>query len=394
MCMQAVTGRLGMASAFWCLATALVLGIFTRPVQAETTFAVTDLGVLPGGAQSVATAINASGVITGTSTGANGIGTPFIYANGQMTSLGFSPAEGTAINNLGQITGYSGAGPVNAFVYSAGHTTVLNTLGGSYTDGEAINDLGQVAGSSDISGTGQTRHAILNTGGQTLDLGTLGGSQSYAHGINNAGQIVGESYLAGGNEHAFLDSNGQMMDLGTIDGNAWSFAYAINASGQITGSAEVQDGALGTEYHAFLYSAGVMQDLGKLAAYPNSSGRAINSAGDIVGFSYTNSGIDHAFLYTNGSMSDLNTLIDPASGWTVGVALGINDSDQIVGSGTNALGQQHALLLTPVEVPEPASLAAPCLCILVMLVRSKAPKRLAPLAAQPGVSHDYRRRAR
>jgi hypothetical protein len=46
-------------------------------------------------------------------------------------------------------------------------------------------------------------------------------------------------------------------------------------------------------------------------------------------------------------MTDLNTLIDPASGWTVLRATGINDKGQIIANGKNSLAQQHALLLTP-----------------------------------------------
>ena len=63
----------------------------------------------------------------------------------------------------------------------------------------------------------------------------------------------------------------------------------------------------------------------------------------------------HAFLYSNGSMTDLNSLIDPASGWTLHYAFAINDSGQIVGTGNNSLRQAHAFLLTP--TPEPSTLA-------------------------------------
>ena len=67
------------------------------------------------------------------------------------------------------------------------------------------------------------------------------------------------------------------------------------------------------------------------------------------------SGDTHPFLYNNSTMTDLNTLIDPSSGWTLKNAQGINDAGQIVGIGTNPSGHRHAFLLTP--VPEPSSLA-------------------------------------
>ena len=54
-------------------------------------------------------------------------------------------------------------------------------------------------------------------------------------------------------------------------------------------------------------------------------------------------------------MTDLNTLINLSSGWTIKDAMAINDSGQIVGYGINPAGQTHACLLTP--TPEPSTLA-------------------------------------
>jgi probable HAF family extracellular repeat protein len=71
-----------------------------------------------------------------------------------------------------------------------------------------------------------------------------------------------------------------------------------------------------------------------------------------------------AFLYSNGAMIDLNSLLLPGSGWTLSSATAINDSGQIVGYGINPSGQQHAFLLdgaaaaaAPAAAPEPSSLA-------------------------------------
>ena len=54
-------------------------------------------------------------------------------------------------------------------------------------------------------------------------------------------------------------------------------------------------------------------------------------------------------------MQDINSLISPNSGWTLGAAYAINDSGQIVGTGTNPNGKSDAFLLTP--IPEPSTLA-------------------------------------
>jgi probable HAF family extracellular repeat protein len=66
-------------------------------------------------------------------------------------------------------------------------------------------------------------------------------------------------------------------------------------------------------------------------------------------------GGQRAFIYDNGSMTDLNSLIGAGSGWYLWWADDINDSGQIIGTGWH-YGQQHAFLLTPAAVPVPAAI--------------------------------------
>jgi probable HAF family extracellular repeat protein len=62
---------------------------------------------------------------------------------------------------------------------------------------------------------------------------------------------------------------------------------------------------------------------------------------------HTASGTDyHAFVYSNGKMQDLNSLITPIPGWTLITAFGINDAGQIVGYMINN-SDGHVFLLTP-----------------------------------------------
>jgi probable HAF family extracellular repeat protein len=135
-----------------------------------------------------------------------------------------------------------------------------------------------------------------------------------------------------------LYSSGKMTDLGTLGGTS-SYAYGINASGQVVGVAKTGSGS----NHAFIYNDGTMTDLG--AGQANS----INANGQVVGYSG-----NHAFLYSNGVMTDFNSMIATSSGWTLKSATGINDNRQVVGYGTNPSGQTDAFLLTP--MPEPSSL--------------------------------------
>ena len=91
-----------------------------------------------------------------------------------------------------------------------------------------------------------------------------------------------------------------------------------------------------------------MTDLGTLGG-TQSNAFGINDEGQVVGSSQLASGtVTHAFLYSGGAMTDLNSLADnSAAGWTLTQASGINDLGWIVGSGVDPAGDTHAILLTP-----------------------------------------------
>ena len=83
------------------------------------------------------------------------------------------------------------------------------------------------------------------------------------------------------------------VDLGTL-GGANSKAFGINPRGDIVGQSETANG----ETHAFLYRDGTMTDLGTLPGGFESVAYGINPRGDVVGESGTRSGDGHAILWT------------------------------------------------------------------------------------------------
>jgi len=56
--------------------------------------------------------------------------------------------------------------------------------------------------------------------------------------------------------------------------------------------------------------------------------RGINNLGQVVGYADTADGLQHAFLYSAGQMTDLGVIGDR---WCSSIAYGINDNGQIVG---------------------------------------------------------------
>jgi probable HAF family extracellular repeat protein len=312
-----------------------------------------------------ADALNASGQVTGSAQKPDYSGLyAFIYSGGAITdidTLGYAQSYGYAINSLGQVAGYgyfANGLDYMAFLYSNGKMTALGTLsGGTASYAQGLNDSGQVVGYADVSG-GTAVHAFLYSQGTMTDLGTLSaGGDSSAYAINASGQVAGQaSYgtppTSGGSPtyHAFLYSNGKMNDLGTLGGSS-SAGYAINADGQVVGwSYTAKDAAK----HAFITNAttNALTDLGSLGGADSEAG-GINASGVVVGFSTTSSSTDHvAFVYRDGQMFDLNTLLTPgsASQYEIIGAVGINDAGQIAADGyDSATGDYAALLLTPVS---------------------------------------------
>jgi probable HAF family extracellular repeat protein len=369
-----------------------------------------DLGSLAGADScSVAASINDAGVISGHSetaivdhvTGFNEVHA-VRWKDGailDLGTLGGGVSFGSGINKSGQIAGFalntisdavsiydfqffglSNGTETRAFLWTNGIMQDLGTLGGPDAWSSFVNDAGQVAGFSytdsavnSTTGVPTTHPFLWDPARGMSDLGTLGGTLAgsqtvFDGGLNNLGQVVGASTLAGDQVfHPFLWTNpGPMQDLGTLGGTN-GVAGAINDAGEIIGTADlpgsVADPFLGRESfnvsHAFLWKNGTMRDLGTLLGDKSSASSAINSQGQIVGYSCPRTCEDHfhdhAVLWQNGSIFDLNKLIRAGrTGLILTRAFAINDRGEIAGIGTPPgcdfdLICSHAFLLVPVQ---------------------------------------------
>ncbi len=174
------------------------------------------------------------------------------------------------------------------------------------------------------------------------DLGaSLGGPNTVAWGTNVAGHVVGSADLPDGQTyHAFLFANGTTVDLGTLGGR--SEAFAVNSADVVVGWSQAGGG---TSRHAFRYENGVMLDLGTLGG-ASSEALAVNRDGDVVGWAETPQGEQRAFIWRSGMLTNLNTLIPPASGWILQAATAIDERGAVAGYG-QFQGQLRAFFLTP-----------------------------------------------
>jgi len=182
---------------------------------------------------------------------------------------------------------------------------------------------------------------------------------SEARGVNDSGQIVGHI----GRASSTAEGPAALWDPieGLIPLVPNGFAVDINEAGQIVGHyfTSLQ---LPLPSHAFFYDDGQFVDLGSLGR-THAVASDINAEGQAVGWAYSGGGFfdvgQLGWYYDGQSMRNLNRLIDPALGWHIMSAHGINDAGQIVATArpTSLEGQWWlniaTLLLDPVEGPAP-----------------------------------------
>ena len=177
-----------------------------------------------------------------------------------------------------------------------------------------------------------------NGGGYRIkDLGVLtGDSVSKAYALNATGQVTGVSETPTA-AIATSFANGTTVNVNTLNAQV-SLGEAIDSSGRVAGYMFLSGGA---PAHAFLYSNGTMQDINDSGLFPAGTyGFGINDSGAVVGQGWlSSSGTFHPFLFANGKMSDIGTL-----GGIQATAYAINDSNQIVGASLNSAEVQHAFL--------------------------------------------------
>jgi hypothetical protein len=329
------------------------------------------------------------------------------------TSNGFTYSAALFINDVGTAVGhaakYSGDSDrgYRAVRWGASGTVATelgnlgtDTNGSTYTAVAAINDIGTTVGwaeTYDTSGVDLGARAVrwdasgtAATELENLGARTNGYTDSAAHAINNSGTAVGAAWTYDGLDNwlgaralrwnASGTAATELGNLGTNDrGFATSVAVAINDAGTAVGFASKFDGSgadmggRAVRWDASGTAATELSNLGTSASgYTYCDAFAINDAGIIIGSAYTYDGSGTYFgqrpVYwgLDGVAVDLNTLIDPASGWKLNFADSISNTGWIGGHGAfdpDGPGGQAAyerlyLMHVPVTavVPEPASL--------------------------------------
>jgi probable HAF family extracellular repeat protein len=329
----------------------------------QTHYLVRDLGTLggSGGAGASAEAISNKGWVVGVSDLAGDTTVhSFLWRDGEMTDLGTlgglnsdergvpisdtrgliaGSAQTSAVDPLGENWGATAFscnnnGPcdgyqniVRGFVWQNGVTTALPTLGGNNALAFGINDHGQVVGEAENS-----VHNPECVPPQVLDFEAViwapegesgeinihhlpplaGDTDGLAGEINDRGQVIGVSGPCSQSvTHAVLWDHDTVTDMGNLGGNCCNSPVDINSHGHVVGYSST---AGNTTVHAFLWQeGGAMTDLGVLPGDTGSLGFGINDREQVVGFSFDQNLSARAFIWQDGVMTDLNTLVKPRS---------------------------------------------------------------------------------
>jgi probable HAF family extracellular repeat protein len=302
----------------YCVLSFLVAAGFAH---GATQYAVTDLGIPSGGISSSASAINASGQIAGSYQDSS-FKFHAVYWPGMSAApmalpvpVGATSSQSVGIDGSGKIVGsYTNATSTYACVWntaSSSPSTLATPAGASIYYGTGINAAGVILGFffKTVGSAYQACYWNSVSSAATSLPNPAGAVQSYAEAINSQGRIVGGFQNAGSSYQAcvWASTSASPSTLPVPSGTQSSIADGINNSGEIVGSF---------------------------------STTAINLAGS------------RACLWSGNSVTDLNTLIDTASGWVLTTANGIDDSDNIVGVGS-INGVTHAVLLTPIPISAP-----------------------------------------
>jgi probable HAF family extracellular repeat protein len=279
----------------------------------------------------------------------------------------------SAVNESDQITGNTLTG---AFLYD-GNLHEWDGYGGY-----GINESGQISGNQALNNpyraTPQPLDPAIYTPGTWNNLGV---AQTYPRGtrlgayadlymlddVNDAGFAVGSQRRYGLSGSSAILTTPAFDAVIALPIPYGGYAAAINSRNLIVGTTG-SNSSSGEYSHAFLYdyNAETLVDLGTLSGGLTSSAADINDSDQVVGSSWLvtqpTSIYDptqyHAFLWENGTMTDLNDRLPAGSGWILTAATAINDSGDIVGTGLLD-GQTHGFLLTNDQTQQPTATTPP-----------------------------------
>jgi probable HAF family extracellular repeat protein len=264
----------------------------------------------------------------------------------------FNQLLGVDDNNV--IAGYFGSGapghPNKGYVlsppYGQGNYTNENFPGSAQTQVTAINNKGFTAGFW-VTGNG-TNHGFIEWNGVFTSYNdpktpAMAGSVNQILGINDHGTAVGFYNDAVGHSHAFMVNQATGVFTKIPNQGVTTVATGINDAGAVVGFDTTSDGTTSS----FLLSNGLVTRF-QFPGGSNTQALGINKTDQIVGSYLDGAGVMHGFVLDHplGPISHWHSVDDP-NGVGSTVVNGENDAGDLVGFYTDAAGNTDGMLATP-----------------------------------------------
>lgn len=252
-------------------------------------------------------------------------------------------AEAHGISEGGLVAGWmqNPAGTTEAVRWIGGAPSFLGMLPGHVGSlAQDVNDDGLVAGWS-VTSVGDPVASVWIDG----QIQAIAGAHSWAFAVSETGDVVGRQWV-GVDIEAFRWRDGVFTVLPDLGPN---HASAVGASpkGLIAGGAQSPvTGAL----HAVVWAPDLsLTDLGHFPGGFSAQAYDVNDAGVAVGVAVIDpvGEVMWAMVWRGGPAEDLNTLIQPGTGWTLFEARAVNDRGEIVGIGLKSFGGVRPFRLRP-----------------------------------------------
>jgi probable HAF family extracellular repeat protein len=385
------------------LGAPLAVALAQADEPAPPAYIVYDTSTL-GGTLGFGSAVNELGWISGGSTTAAGALHAALWIPGQAIDLGTLGGASSAVewpvkNNHGLVVGISETGIADplgetfscaAFINTHGHTclpflwqngalSALPLLGGNNGFATAINNSGAAVGWAETALHDKTCVAPQQLQFEAVEWGPAPNqvrvlaplahdSTSAATAINDAGEVVGISgdcdvaVGAFSARHAVLWLNGRPIRLPTLGGQGWNTPMAISNSGLIVGFSDtpgdVVNGVLQQNFQATLWTAEGIVNLHSLPGDALAEATGVNDFGQIAGTSFDAAGNPRVFLWQNGRMYDVNSLVQADAPLYLLATGDINDRAAITGLGCVMVGGACGPVHTFIAIRAPAGSGA------------------------------------
>lgn len=336
------------------LKCALFIFLFANLTWAGPIYTIAPVLAPPGTEISNFSGLNNSGQITGVASTGGTAAQAFTGGTSSSTLVplpsGYTHATGTALNDLGQVTGYVQGLEPTAFIGStSGSSPIPLAPNDIFEIGLGVNNSGVVTG----GGSGPVLNTTFLFDGSANSLvppppGWASASSSF--GINGSGEIVGFGLNGLSVAQLFVSLGGVSTPVPDPSGFSTAYQGAINDSAEIAGI-----GNNSTTSQAFIGTTtgttAIPLPAGATSVTPNGIVFFIglNDLGVVIG----NSDVGPWIWDSPDGTRLLDNLVP--SGWTLSYVFGINNLGQIGAAASFDGSGEEAVILSPATTPEPAS---------------------------------------